>query len=410
MSNREFTATRTMLANAFATAGAELLGYMNTAAALAAIPNTDPPRYVVAGTLAMIAKVLPSADAPAAATVLTDERIEAELHLIAAYWEDQARRGCVDAFQCALREAWNVASRAHAGVTAEPADKVQAEPAQAEPDSDDVLGLADTHAKASCENGDRLFDRGGVVQFAVDLVRRYAAPTIVAQVPAAEVRAQALEEAAKACDEIESDRFDAYKGRGKHAPNNPDRADPYMNGKSDGAGECAAAIRSLAHQSTADKASEVRAAEDEQEECWSADEENFSATSLGQLLDENDHLKAGDTVWVGVAQHPKPEQLFNSDWLIENMGEAAYDIAGEHGGEDYPDVTDDQVKELESLVADWIKRTCPPNFWTVKGVRPYVLSVDDFPNDTTPVEASFAAPSTADSANTGALGEKGADK
>lgn len=73
MSNREFTATRTMLANAFATAGAELLGYMNTAAALAAIPNTDPPRYVVAGTLAMIAKVLPSADAPAAATVLTDE-------------------------------------------------------------------------------------------------------------------------------------------------------------------------------------------------------------------------------------------------------------------------------------------------------------------------------------------------
>jgi hypothetical protein len=63
MSNREFTAQRTMLANAFATAGAELLEYMGVSGALAAIPNTEPPQYVVAGTLPMIAKVLPPVSA-----------------------------------------------------------------------------------------------------------------------------------------------------------------------------------------------------------------------------------------------------------------------------------------------------------------------------------------------------------
>jgi hypothetical protein len=92
MTNREFTATRTMLANAMATAGAELLEYMGTAGALAAIPNTDPPQYVVAGTLQIIAKLLPSVDAAPAVQAqaeLTDERI-AELNREA---QDQAITG-----------------------------------------------------------------------------------------------------------------------------------------------------------------------------------------------------------------------------------------------------------------------------------------------------------------------------
>lgn len=77
MSNREFTATRTMLLMAMAESGRAALEFdPRAAAALAAIPNTDPPRYVVAGTLAMIGKVLPKEGAPAAATVLTDERID----------------------------------------------------------------------------------------------------------------------------------------------------------------------------------------------------------------------------------------------------------------------------------------------------------------------------------------------
>lgn len=111
-------------------------------------------------------------------------------------------------------------------------------------------------------------------------------------------------------------------------------------------------------------------------ECWSHNEEDFNAQSLGELIDTHE-LRPGATVWVGEAVHPEPKRLFSTDWLIENMNEAAYDIAGEHGGEDYPNVSDEQVAELEALVVGWITKCAPPNFWTVKNVRPYVLTEED---------------------------------
>lgn len=52
----------TRLANAFANAGAAFLRHMGTGGALAAIPDTDPQQYVVAGTLAMIGEVLPKVE------------------------------------------------------------------------------------------------------------------------------------------------------------------------------------------------------------------------------------------------------------------------------------------------------------------------------------------------------------
>jgi len=111
-------------------------------------------------------------------------------------------------------------------------------------------------------------------------------------------------------------------------------------------------------------------------ECWSHNEEDFNAQSLGELIDTHE-LQPGATVWVGEAVHPEPASLFSTDWLIENMGEAAYDIAGEHGGEDYPNVSDEQVAELEALVVGWITKCAPPTFWTVKNVWPYVLTAED---------------------------------
>lgn len=129
-------------------------------------------------------------------------------------------------------------------------------------------------------------------------------------------------------------------------------------------------------------------AEPEQIECWSRDEEDFNARSLSELLDSHDDLKPGDTVWVGEAVHPDPARLVNEDGIIENIGEAAYDIGGEYA-EDYPEVTPAQAKELESLVADWIKRTCPPTFYTVANVKPYVLSHEDFPHDSTPIQVDL---------------------
>lgn len=68
----------------------------------------------------------------------------------------------------------------------------------------------------------------------------------IAERIAAAIRA-AVESEREACalaaDSIANDYWDMFKGRGKHAPNNPMRADPYADGVSHGAEECAALIR-----------------------------------------------------------------------------------------------------------------------------------------------------------------------
>jgi hypothetical protein len=78
MSEKEFNEMRKKLVQNVTNAAEAWLAYMCTDGAVAAIPNTDPQQYVVAGTLKMIAKVLPSDDAvPAvhAQAELTDEQI-----------------------------------------------------------------------------------------------------------------------------------------------------------------------------------------------------------------------------------------------------------------------------------------------------------------------------------------------
>ena len=59
------------------------------------------------------------------------------------------------------------------------------------------------------------------------------------------IRAEALEEAAKVCDNIENDHWNLYKGRPPYTGAESGRADPHEQGVSMGAGECAAAIRGL---------------------------------------------------------------------------------------------------------------------------------------------------------------------
>lgn len=61
---------------------------------------------------------------------------------------------------------------------------------------------------------------------------------IIAAAVAAEREACAL-----ACDEIEVRLWALYKGRPPHTGTEAGRACPHVEGRSDGAGECAAAIR-----------------------------------------------------------------------------------------------------------------------------------------------------------------------
>lgn len=113
------------------------------------------------------------------------------------------------------------------------------------------------------------------------------------------------------------------------------------------------------------------------QECWSADEEDFNSTSLGALLDNNDHLVVGSTVWSGEAAKPELSELCSAQDVIETMADRASDIAGEHA-DDYPDVSAEAKAKLDALLCAWIAEHCPPSFYTVTNVQPHTLTADDF--------------------------------
>ena len=111
------------------------------------------------------------------------------------------------------------------------------------------------------------------------------------------------------------------------------------------------------------------------EECWSVDEENFNARTLGELI-ENHDLEVGSMVFRADAVRPSAKELISATDVIDTMGERAYDIAGEYG-EDYPDVTDEAANELDDLLAAWIAKHAAPTFWTVRNVQPHTITADD---------------------------------
>jgi hypothetical protein len=113
-------------------------------------------------------------------------------------------------------------------------------------------------------------------------------------------------------------------------------------------------------------------------ECWSANNEEFNCESLDELLDSDDQLKAGDNVYVGEAVMPSHRQLCSADDVIEAIGERAYDIVGE-AADDFPDATPEARAELDALLGAWMQKHCTINFYQVKNVRPYVLTIDDVP-------------------------------
>lgn len=115
-------------------------------------------------------------------------------------------------------------------------------------------------------------------------------------------------------------------------------------------------------------------------ECWSADEEDFNAQSLGDLLDAHDELTIGSNVYFGEAVHPDISKLVDPDDIIDTMADRAYDIAGEYA-DGYPSVSAEDKAELATLLDAWINKRARPTFYTVKNVQSRVLTEHDFPAD-----------------------------
>jgi len=112
---------------------------------------------------------------------------------------------------------------------------------------------------------------------------------------------------------------------------------------------------------------------------WSADEESFCHTSLVDLLDSDDSIIEGSTVWCGDADKPSASELIDADDVIELLASRAADVGGEWA-EDYPDVTKEAKGELEALLWSWVEKHCKPEFWSVTNAEKYVVTADDLPD------------------------------
>ncbi|CAJ3499260.1 Uncharacterised protein [Burkholderia pseudomallei] len=62
-----------------------------------------------------------------------------------------------------------------------------------------------------------------------------------------------IEECAKVCDEDADDKWNLYKGQHPYTGRESGRADPYVEGRADGASVCADRIRALKTVPTSDK-------------------------------------------------------------------------------------------------------------------------------------------------------------
>lgn len=102
---------------------------------------------------------------------------------------------------------------------------------------------------------------------------------------------------------------------------------------------------------------------------------NFQHDSLGDLLDYDDSIEVGQTVWFGEAVAPDTDWI-SADTVLDWINDAAYDVGGEHA-EDFPRVSDEAKAELSKFLRDWQAKHCKPTFWTVRNVKPYTVTAED---------------------------------
>lgn len=111
--------------------------------------------------------------------------------------------------------------------------------------------------------------------------------------------------------------------------------------------------------------------------CWSYDEEDYSYSDLGDLIDTHrDDLEVGSIVYVGEAVRPSPLSFVDADDICEMLAERACDCHGEFA-EDFPDASKEAKDELDELLRAWCEKHCQITFYSVVNSRPYTITAED---------------------------------
>lgn len=77
-------------------------------------------------------------------------------------------------------------------------------------------------------------------------------------------------------------------------------------------------------------------------------------------------LPEGDLYVISGTKPPASRFIHDADYIIEAMGERAYDECGECA-EEFPDVTDEAKAELNAFLDAWADKHCEVRFWMADG-------------------------------------------
>lgn len=117
------------------------------------------------------------------------------------------------------------------------------------------------------------------------------------------------------------------------------------------------------------------------EKCYSLNGEDYNYTDLGEALttlgdDSVNGLQVDMTYYAGDSRKRAPSFYFSMDSLLENMGEAANDEAGEYA-DDFPDMSKEKQAELQSIISNWLDRNVEVSFFTVKNPTTVKVTAQD---------------------------------
>ena len=93
-------------------------------------------------------------------------------------------------------------------------------------------------------------------------------------------------------------------------------------------------------------------------------------TELSAVTDALDNYADAETIYVGQVKTLNVRRMIRADYLLENIGERAYDDVGE-AAEHWPELSKDQQAEFEGIIADYILSKSPADFYSVENVRVY---------------------------------------
>lgn len=116
----------------------------------------------------------------------------------------------------------------------------------------------------------------------------------------------------------------------------------------------------------------------EPEQCFSTDGEEYRYAELHEALeaiDTDEGLTEGRVIHQGDAVRKPASYYFSVDRLIDDMGERAYDDAGEYA-DTFPDLTKEKAAELQAIVETWLDANVDVSFYTVRNTREITVTAE----------------------------------